>query len=208
MKYYELWIVLMNWKKEFTVKEFRKVFASPDTNKVLHDMAKKGFLENTGWGKYRVITPDILFKRRSNIQDSYYLINEAKMKYAFTEKDAVFMWTKGGYQVGRFSGFYPIHIKVRKSDLKKWKSFFQQNGMMFHVSDKPLKETFFSIFYVLHPEDNFSTKEIDKLMVIPLKETVEFCKKNIFNYEPALEMLNEMYKLGLKIKYKEITTNI
>ena len=31
-------------------------------------------------------------------------------------------------------------------------------------------------------------------------------KKNIYNFEPALEMVDEMYKKGLHIKYKEINT--
>lgn len=32
-------------------------------------------------------------------------------------------------------------------------------------------------------------------------------EKEIYCYETALEMLDEMYNLGLKIKYKEIKTN-
>ena len=208
MKYYELWITLVNWEPEFTVKEFRKVFASPDPNKVLHDMGKKGFLENTGWGKYRVVSQDELFRKRANVAESYNMINKAKMGYAFTEKDAVFVWTKGGYQADRFVCFYPIHIKARKSDLRKWKAFFKLRGKIFYIFGKPIKETFFGVFYVLYPQDSFKAERVNGFSVIPLKDTVEFCKKNIYTYEPALEMLNEMYKLGLKIKYKETTTNM
>jgi hypothetical protein len=36
---------------------------------------------------------------------------------------------------------------------------------------------------------------------------VEFCQRNIYSYEPALEMLDETYKLGLKIRYMETKTN-
>ena len=35
--------------------------------------------------------------------------------YALTDVDAVFAWTKGGYNVGRFFGFYPVHIRVREA---------------------------------------------------------------------------------------------
>jgi len=208
MKYYELWITLVNWKGEFTVKEFRRVFISPDPNKVLHDMTRKGFLENTGWGKYRVVGPGRLFKKKTNILKSYKMVNEAKMTYAFTEKDSVFIWTRGGYQVGRFACFYPIHIKIRRADLGKWKSFFKPRGKMFHVFGKPVEKTFFGIFYVLYPENTFRAERVDSFSVIPLRETVEFCRKNIYTYEPALEMLNKMYALGLKIEYKESATNM
>lgn len=208
MKYYELWIVLLNWKKEFTVREFSRVFVSPDYNKVLHDMTKKGFLEKMGWGKYRVVNVESLFNSRTNATKSYELVNEAEMKYAFTEQDAVFIWTQGGYQVDRFAGFYPICIKVRRKDLRKWKSFFSAKGKYFYVFGSPIKETAFGVFYVLYPEDQFKTEQVGAFKVIPLKETVDFCKKRIYSYEPALEMLDEMYKLGLNVEYKESATNI
>lgn len=208
MKYYELWITAMNWKKEFTVKEFKKVFASPDPNKVLHDMVKKGFLERVGWGRYMVLSPVTLFKKRTNMEKSYGMMNEANMKYAFTEKDAVFIWTRGGYQVDRSMSFYPIHIKIRKVDIKKWKSFLKSMGKMFIISGKPIKETFFGVFYVLYPEERFRVEIADQFSVIPLQETVKFCKKKIYTYEPALEMLNEMYNLGLDIQYKEVVVNV
>lgn len=49
MTYYDLWTVLWSWKRESTVAESRSTFPSPSPNKVLHDMTKKGLLENVGW---------------------------------------------------------------------------------------------------------------------------------------------------------------
>lgn len=123
MSYHELWTVLWNWKKEFSIREFSSVFASPDPNKVLHDMAQKGLLERVGWGKYKVSSPEEYLTKRTNIAKSYGLLNEAGMRYALTGPDAVFFWTKGGYQVDRFFGFYPIHLKVEEKDLTKWGAF-------------------------------------------------------------------------------------
>jgi len=208
MSYHELWYVLWNWKKEFTVREFSSVFASPDANKVLHDMAKKGLLERSGWGKYRVNSPEEYLTRRINISQAYELLNQADMNYALTGPDAVFFWTKGGYQVDRFFGFYPIHLKVRKDDLRKWKSFFGSRKQRFHVKDQPIKETLFGLFYVLYPETDFKTEKVEAFRVDPLKETVKFCQSKIYSYEPALEMLDEMYSLGLKVEYKEAKTNV
>jgi len=207
MKYYELWITLANWKRRFTVREFRRVFASPAPNKVLHDMAMKGFLKSAGWGKYRVVGPAEFFRNRPDIAGSYRLAAGAGMKYAFADADAVFIWTKGGYQADRFAGFYPISMKVRRSDLKRWKSFFISRGRQFHVFGKPVRETLFGVFYVLYPHDDFRTEEAGGFSVMPLHETVEFCRKRIYAYEPALEMLDEMYGLGLRVRYRESVTN-
>jgi hypothetical protein len=207
MSYHELWNVLWNWKKEFTVREFSSIFASPDPNKVLHDMVRKGFLERVGWGKYKVSSPEEYLTKRTNIGRSYDLLNEAGMHYALTGPDAVFFWTKGGYQVDRFFGFYPIHLKVEKEDLKKWESFFSSRRQRFHVKDQQIRQTLFGLFYVLYPEVNFRTEEVNGFRVIPLKETVEFCQKNIYSYEPALEMLDDTYDLGLNVRYMETKTN-
>lgn len=207
MLYYELWNVLWNWKKEFTVREFSSVFASPDPNKVLHDMTKKGLLERIGWGKYRVNSPEEYLARRIDVSKAYDLLNQAGMDYALTGPDAVFFWTKGGYQVDRFFGFYPIHLKVMKDDLRRWKKFFSARKQRFHIKDRPIRKTLFGLFYVLYPEAGFRTEKVEAFRVDPLKDTVKFCQDRIYAYEPALEMLDEMYSLGLKVRYREAKTN-
>ena len=207
MSYYELWNVLWNWKKEFTSKEFSAVFISPNSNKVLHDMTKKGLLERVGWGKYRVNSPAEYLLRSTNISKSYDLVKEAKMDYALTGPDAVFFWTKGGYQINRFFGFYPIHLKVKKNDLGSWKRFFKSMKQGFHVVGQPIRKTLFGIFYVLYPKAAFKIEEVGGFRVDPLKDTVKFCRNKIYSYEPALEMLDEMYDLGLNVEYREMKTN-
>jgi hypothetical protein len=208
MSYHELWNVLWNWKKEFTVREFSSVFASPDPNKVLHDMTRKGLLERSGWGKYKVNSPEEYLTKKINIRKAYEILNEAGMDYALTGPDAVFFWTRGGYQVDRFFGFYPIHLKVKKNDLAKWKKFFSSRKQRFHVKGQSIKETFFGVFYVLYSEADFKAEKVEAFRVDPLEETVRFCRSKIYSYEPALEMLDEMYDLGLKVEYKEVKTNI
>lgn len=207
MSYYELWTVLWNWKKEFAIREFSSVFASPDSNKVLHDMTQKGLLKRVGWGKYKVNSPEEYLTKRTDISRSYNLLNKSSMRYALKGPDAVFFWTRGGYQVDRFFGFYPIHLKCEKRDLGKWVVFFTSRKQKVHIEDKPTRRTLFGVFYLLYPEVDFESEEVNGFCVTPLKETVEFCQRNIYSYEPALEMLNEMYSLGLKVSYKEATSN-
>jgi hypothetical protein len=208
MLHRELWTVLWSWKKLFTVKEFSSTFSSPDPNKVLHDMAERGLLERVGWGRYKVNSPEEYLAKRINIAGSYGLVKESGMRYAFTGPDAVFFWTRGGYQVDRFFGFYPIHLKVEKRDLNKWKEFFRLKKQKVYVEGQPLRQTLFGVFYVLYPEGDFEVEEVDGFCVSTLMETVEFCQKNIYSYEPALEMLDEMYSLCLSAKYMEEKTNV
>ena len=205
--YEDLWITLLEWKKEFSVRDFSTTFPSPAVNKVLHDMMKKNYLERIGWGKYRVVEPKDYLKKKANISKAYELLAEAGLKYAFTGPDAVFIWTKGGYNADRFLGFYPVHVSVIRKDLNKWKRFFKAKNCRFYVKDTPIKETLFGLFYVLYPEARISSRKVEGMPVIPLRETVKFCKDNIYTYEPALEMLDEMYNLGLRISYKEVKTN-
>ena len=208
MSYHELWIVLRSWKKEFTLKEFSSTFNSPDANKVLHDMTKKGLLERIGWGKYKVNSSEEYLAKRTNISGAYDLLKESGMCYALTGPDAVFVWTKGGYQVDRFFGFYPIHLKIAKPDLLRWKRFFSLKKQKLHVEGQPSRQTLFGVFYVLYPQIDFAVEKLDGFCVSPLRETVEYCQKNIYSYEPALEMLDEMYNLGLNAKYMEAKTNL
>jgi len=207
MSYHELWNVLWNWKKEFSVREFKSTFVSPDAQKVLHDMTKKGFLTRVGWGRYKVNSPEEYLAKRTDVAGAYELLKEAKIDYALTGPDAVFFWTKGGYQVDRFFGFYPIHLKVRKGDLSRWKEFLKSRGKRFHVKGEKVRKTLFGLFYLLYPEKDFRFVERDGFKVVPLEEAVRFCEENIYAYEPALEMLDEMYNLGLKIRYRKERTN-
>src|SRR2546427_7426607 len=109
MSYYELWNVMSQWKEEFTTKEFASTFVSPDPNKVLHDMSKKGLLEKTSRGRYKVTPQDkyVKAKTESGIQTAYDTVKKTGLPYAFTGADAVLVWTKGGYNADRFFGFYP-----------------------------------------------------------------------------------------------------
>ena len=207
MSYYEFWNVLCQWREEFTAREFASTFASPDPNKVLHDLCRKGLLARTSRGKYRVVSQQEHVRVSQDIAMAYDRVKSARLPYAFTGVDAVYMWTKGGYNVDRFFGFYPIHVKIRTSDLSMWKNFFLSTGCRVVVKGQPLAETLFGVFYVLHPSRELARDDVEGLSVEPLRNTVRFCKENPYAYEPALEMLDEMYHLGLGAKYRESSTH-
>lgn len=203
MSYHELWAVLSNWRKEFSSGEFSRTFYSPDPNKVLHDMTKKGMLEHTGTGRYRVRGTNEYVFSRNDVNRAYSLLNSSELPYALTGVDAVFVWTHGGYNVDRFFGFYPIHVKIKKDDVSKWRKILSSNGFKSFLSVERPGKTLFGVFFTLYPEQKLNAEEVNGLKVDPLKETVNFCRKNIYSFEPALEMLDEEYKLGLGVEYRE-----
>ncbi len=203
MSYHELWSILSIWRHELSSGEFARTFSSPNPRKVLHDMAKKGMLEHLGYGRYRVNSLGEYVRARNNISAGYELLKRAELPYALTDVDGVFAWTKGGYNADRFFGFYPIHLKVFRSDVARWRTFFRKSGKKSFLANRKPRETLFGIFYVLYPEEKVEAKIVEDLRVEPLERTVEFCKRHIYTFEPALEMLDEEYHLGMMAKYRE-----
>lgn len=201
MSYYELWTILGSWRREFTTSDFARTFSSPNPRKVLHDMARKGMLDHVGYGRYRVNSGGDYVRTKNDISGGYELLKRAKLPYALTDVDGVFVWTRGGYNADRFFGFYPIHLKILKPDTPKWRKFFRNAGKKSFLADNKPKETLFGVFYVMHPEGMMDAETVAGLKVEPLNETVDFCRKYIYTFEPALEMLDEEYHLGLKVRY-------
>jgi hypothetical protein len=89
--------------------------------------------------------------------------------------------------------------------MSKWLAFFRSSGQRFAVEGKPLGETFFGVFYVLGPVGRLRREKVEGYSVEPLDDVVRFCIDKIYAYEPALEMLDEMYGLGLGVKYREFS---
>ncbi len=191
MSYYELWVILANWKRDFSGGEFARAFASPDPRKVLHDMVEKGLLERTERGRYRVRSIADYAKARNDVKAGYDLLAGVKMPYALTNADGVFLWTRGGYNAGRFFGFYPIHLKVLKRDLPKWRRFLAGAGKKAVVAGRRLEETLFGVFYLLYPENRLEAVSVENLRVEPFEKTLEFCRNNVYTFGPALEILTE-----------------
>lgn len=203
MHYYELWMILCSWKNEFSLQEFSRIFSSPDPRKVLHDMAKKGFLERTAHGMYKVKSLENYVRAKNNVSEGYELLKRSDLSYALTGVDGVFLWTKGGYNLDRFFGYYPIYLKVLKRDVEEWKDFFARNGKRAFLEEKRPMKTLYGIFYVMYPEPRLRARKIEGLRVEPIDETLGYALERRASFEPALEMMDKKYKLGLDIAYGE-----
>lgn len=208
MTYSELWAVLGNWRKEFSSREFARTFYSPDPNKVLYDLARKGMIERVGTGRYRVRSGSEYVFRKYDAAKAYDFLRKTELPYALTNVDAVYAWTHGGYNTDRFFGFYPVHVRVAKNDLPKWREMLAERGWKSILSGEDSRETLFGLFFILYPEEKIKAEKVESLKVDPLSDTVKFCNDNIYAFEPALEMLDEEYRLNLGAKYRETETNV
>ena len=115
--------------------------------------------------------------------------------YCFTKTDAAFIWTKGGYNIARYKDYYPIFIKVKEDQLATFREYCKKLNLK--INSKK------GIFYSVEVLNQFKISRLDSIPVDSLNETIGFMKKNIYNFQPALEMIKEMYGEKLNIKYKE-----
>lgn len=129
-----------------------------------------------------------------DINFCYSILNLFGVKYCFTKTDAVFVWTKGGYNIARSRDYYPIFIKIKKDQLDIFKYCCKKLNLK--IEGKK------GIFYSIEVLDDFQVSHLDKIPVDSLDSTIKFMKKYIYNFQPALEMIKEMYGKKLKIKYK------
>ena len=201
MSYYELWAILENWKSEFSAEDFASAFPSPDSRKVLSDMTNKKLLERIERGKYRVTTPRNYVRSKYNIGEAYDFLRNSELPYALTDVDSVLVWTNGGYNANRFFGSYPIYIKVRDSDLDRWKGSLSRAGRKYVVGTRP-EETLYGIYFAIIPTARLESETVNGLKVDPLRAAVDLCRNNPYTYAPALEMLDRKYSLGLGATYE------
>ncbi|QLG29954.1 RNA polymerase subunit sigma-70 (plasmid) [Halorarum halophilum] len=128
-----------------------------------------------------------------SISETYVLPQFAGMDYAFTAIDAVYVWTRGGYQVARDPADYPLFIAVHESDLDAWTSFFDRFGILTAEERQPADDLDGAIQVVLEPRSRIETEMVDGRPVIPLQDTVAFANEYYATFESALDMLARMY---------------
>lgn len=129
-----------------------------------------------------------------SIPEAYVLPQFAGLEFAYTSIDAVYIWTRGGYQVAREPDDYPLFIAVEETDLEKWKQFFDRFEIPVAQERQPSAEIEQSLQFVLKPCATVVADTVDGRPVISLQETVEFARENYATFQSALDMLGQMYE--------------
>ena len=114
-----------------------------------------------------------VLRRGVEVEDAYVLPNFSGMDYAYTATDAVFIWTKGGYQIGRSREDYPIFMNVYEEDVEAWQGFFDEYGVASTVEERYGD----GIHYVLFPQEEFDAEWVENASVTPLQETVAWARQ-------------------------------
>jgi DNA-binding Lrp family transcriptional regulator len=128
-------------------------------------------------------------------EDAYVIPHFASMEFAYTEIDAAYVWTHGGYQIARSHDDYPVFIDVHDRDIERWVGFFQRFGVDATVDERPdASDIDGNVHYVLYPKtDGIDVEWVDGNPVIPLDDAVEQMLEHRAAYEPALESIAEEY---------------
>ena len=173
------------------------------TNKWINELIKKGIFKKKWRGiilneKSKPYQKIIKFIKENFNDISFYysVLSLFGVKYCFTKIDSVYIWTEGRYNIARYRDYYPIFIKIKKSDCNIFLGYCKKLGLKTNSKK--------GVFYAPEVLEEFKCVKKNTFFVDSLDETVGFMQKNIYNFEPALEIINEMYNKKLDIKYKEI----
>lgn len=199
------WLYNSFENKTFTIDDFRMIFPSSQPTKIIHDLIKLDYMKRVKRGIYKVVQPNDFVKKivKENLKKED-ILKKSNKKYAITESTAVSIWTDGYYWTDFTKGFKPIHINILKKDIKYWDSFFRQNDTEYVFEGK--NKTLFGLTFILHPKEKIETENKNGNYVIPLKNIITFCQKNIYLYRPALEYLDKKYDLNIIDDYEQVAS--
>lgn len=158
-------------------------------------------IDDTFSGAFETTAKTVL-EKGLELEDAYLLPNFANLPYAYTKTDAVYIWTRGGYQIGRNQENYPIFIAVREEDVEAWQQFFADFDIDAYVE----KREGGGIYVVLFPQEEVDAEWVENAAVISLQDTIAWAQQYPANFQPALEMLNEMHDVAVDETYRERTT--
>ena len=138
-------------------------------------------------------------------EDAYMIPHFAGMEFAYTEIDATYVWTHGGYQVARSHDDYPVFLKIHDQDVERWIAFFEQYGIGTTVNERPAAhDVHGNVHYVLFPtKKGIAPEWIDGNPVIPLDDAVKQMTENRPAYEPALEMIADEYEVDIDASHHD-----
>lgn len=147
-----------------------------------------------------------LYRRDDVSQEDAYLIPHfAGMEFAYTEIDAAFVWTHGGYQIARSHNDYPVFIRVHDRDVERWIAFFDQFGIDTAIQERlPVSEIDGSVYYILFPTtDGMDVEWVDGNPVVPLNEATDQMLEDRAAYEPALEIVAGEYDIDIDANHHD-----
>ncbi|MDO8517184.1 MAG: hypothetical protein Q7S33_03600 [Nanoarchaeota archaeon] len=173
------------------------------THKWAEELIKEGVLKEK-WRGIILQDQNQSYKRiikfiKENLNDVVFYYSALQLfgiNYCLTKTDAVYLWTEGRYNIARYKNFYPIFIKIKEEDHALFLEYCKKLNLK--INSKK------GIFYFPEIVKKLECTKKNNVPVETLDNTIEFMKDNIYNFQPALEMISEMYHKKLDIQYKEV----
>ena len=197
--------ILVSLRKEDSISSISKRInlSYGWTHKWVNELVKEGILKEKLRGvvlneknkSYKII---IKFLKESLNKISFYYsaLQLFGIEYCFTKTDAVYLWTEGRYNIARYKEHYPIFIKIKNKDYDIFLDYCKRLGLKIN-SNK-------GVFYNVEIVEEIKAVRKKDFYVVSLNEAIKFMQENIYNFEPALEMIKEMYNKKLNVRYKEV----
>jgi DNA-binding Lrp family transcriptional regulator len=141
-------------------------------------------------------------------EEAYIIPHFAGMEFAYTEIDAAYVWTEGGFQIARSYDDYPVFIRIHERDIERWIAFFEQFGVEATVEERPdANNVDGDVHYVLFPEtDGIDVDWVGGNPVVPLRDAIDMMLENRPAYEPALEIIAEKYDVDVDAEHHTAET--
>jgi hypothetical protein len=128
------------------------------------------------------------------ISEAYVLPHFAGMGFAYTSIDAVYVWTRGGYQIARDPNDYPLFVAIDEAHLEEWERFFHRFDIPVAQERQPTDAIEGPLQIVLEPRKTVEAEFVDGRPVIPIEETITFAREHYATFQSALDMLDRMYE--------------
>ncbi len=139
-----------------------------------------------------------------SIEETYVLPHFGDWPFAFTHIDAVYVWTRGGYQIARDPTDYPLFLAVAEEDVADWEAYFERFGIPTGFERQSSNAISGPLQVVLYPQPELDVEWVDGYPVIPREETIDYMEEHFAQFQPALAMLDRMYDdLDLGVTYRE-----
>ncbi len=128
-------------------------------------------------------------------------IKNTKLRIRLGKETSAVIWTKGPYITGDFYNKI-YHVDVVKQDFKALCKELRK----YNINLSTDKQNITTKPSVIITTKNFKTEKTQNLSLTPLKEVIKWCRK--LKLEPILEQLSIIYKIPIKEKYSEVSTNV
>jgi len=175
----------------FTLAQFKATFSSQQPTKILHDLARLGYVERVGRGEYIANNPrEITDAEVQNDLSKINILDDTVEKpFAFSHANAVRIHSDGIHHPEITAGFMPIHITVLEQDLAWWKKFLKSRDARFITDGE--RKTLYGVVYILHPAKKLDAVERHGMPVTSLEETIKYLTSLGDEYKQVIKDLKK-----------------